>query len=181
MSYKKWVYKYKYLEAECEEVEDRLQKYMVKFNNDFVFKKIEIPNPPPNIETPLEIEDKEIEEEADKEKKTPKKGRELYKKLSKKLHPDKGGNEDDFMSISEMYNEENILGMYIKAEELGIELEDVDLANIENTFDGSCIILEEKTNLKKKTLAWLWATCPPEKKENMKKMFIEKYKLEYRK
>ena len=103
------------------------------------------------------------------------------KKLSKKLHPDKGGNEDDFMSISEMYNEENILGMYIKAEELGIELEDINLANIENTFDGSCIVLEEKTNLKKKTLAWLWATCPPEGKENMKKMFIEKYKLEYRK
>ena len=31
-----------------------------------------------------------------KPKKEPKKGRELYKKISKEVHPDKGGNEDDF-------------------------------------------------------------------------------------
>ena len=30
MSYKKWIYKYKYLKAEVDEVEEKLNKYVIK-------------------------------------------------------------------------------------------------------------------------------------------------------
>ena len=42
MSYKKWVYKYKYLKTEESEFAEKMQKYIIKFYEDFI-----INNPPP--------------------------------------------------------------------------------------------------------------------------------------
>ena len=36
MSYKKWVYKYKYLKTEESEFAEKMQEYTLKFNEDFV-------------------------------------------------------------------------------------------------------------------------------------------------
>ena len=46
MSYKKWVYKYKYLKFEFEEAEDLQKGYTSEFNSLFKFKKPkELPEP----------------------------------------------------------------------------------------------------------------------------------------
>ena len=44
MSYKKWIYKYKYLQAEVEEMEEEMEKYSKEFNKIFILKN-ESPNP----------------------------------------------------------------------------------------------------------------------------------------
>ena len=71
--------------------------------------------------------------------------------------------------------------MYLKAEELGVELEESDLGNIEETFENSCKVIEDKNAIKKQTLAWVWATCPPEGKEALIENIKLNFNLEYRK
>jgi|TARA_R110001592_G_scaffold362465_1_gene676319 hypothetical protein len=182
MSYKKWIYKYKYLLAEQDEIEEKFSEYASEFNKIWANK-----NQPEDLEIKEKSNidwDVELEEDIDQEgepKKEPKKGRDLYKKISKEVHPDKGGNEEDFKEISELYSEENILGMYLKAEELGVELEESDLEDIEETFDKSCAIISEKNLIRHQTLAWIWANCPPEKKEALIEKIKKTYNLEYRK
>ena len=177
MSYKKWIYKYKYLIAEQDEIEEKFSEYATEFKKVWKHSK-------KSDNLPLEKDSKvnwdaEIEEEEPKPKKEPKSGRELYKKISKKVHPDKGGNEDDFKKISELYGEEDILGMYLKAEELGVELKESDLEDVEETFNKSCNIISEKNLTKHKTLAWLWATCLPENREALIENIKKTYNLEY--
>ena len=172
MSYKKWVYKYKYLKYELNETEELKDKYQKDFNSKFTFK---------DKKDPEVVIPKEDELKPNPKKEKNKEIKDLYKKLSKKLHPDKGGNEEDFKEISELYSEENILGMYLKAEELGVELEESDLENIEETFDKSCSIISEKNLLKHQTLAWVWATCPLENKEALIEKIKKTYNLEYQK
>ena len=46
MSYKKWVYKYKYLKTEESEFSEKMQEYTIKFNKDFITN-----NPPPQEAT----------------------------------------------------------------------------------------------------------------------------------
>jgi len=180
MSYKKWIYKYKYLLAEQNEIEEKFTDYSTTFNSFWIDKRTpEIPKieKKSNINWDIDVE----EEYKNGIKKEPKKGRELYKKISKEVHPDKGGDEEDFKEISELYSEENILGMYLKAEELGVELEESDLGNIEETFEKSCKVIEDKNTIKKQTLAWVWATCPPEGKEALIENIKLNFNLEYRK
>lgn len=185
MSYKKWIYKYKYLLAEQDEIEEKFSEYAAEFNK--VWKDKRTPENPhvekkSNINWDIEnVEEDNNDDEEIKPKKEPKKGRELYKKISKEVHPDKGGSEEDFKKINELYSEENILGMYLKAEELGVKLDKSDLENIEETFDKSCATLSEKNLLKSQTLAWVWATCPSENKEALIEKIKKTYNLEYRK
>jgi hypothetical protein len=190
MSYKKWIYKYKYLLAEQDEIEERFSEYASEFNK--VFKRKEEPSKEKKksnidwdsgaedkIEDNEKIDNEEISEEKDKTKKEPKKGRELYKKISKEVHPDKGGNEKDFKIISELYHEGDILGMYLKAEELGVELEDSDLGDAEENFELSCASISEKNMVKMQTLAWVWAKASPEKRKELIIQIKNTYNLEY--
>ena len=39
MSYKKWIYKYKYLKAEADEVKEKMDKYTIEFNKLFISKE----------------------------------------------------------------------------------------------------------------------------------------------
>ena len=177
MSFKKWLYKYKYLQFELEDVESRLQGYMTQFNNYFDLPKKD-PSPPQLDSPPLQQKSEKLEKTP---KNSKKKNKEFYKKLSKKTHPDKGGNKDDFKDINLLYQDDDILGMYLKAEELGIDLEELNIEDDEEIFEKSCKTLEEKAKQKQTTLAWLWGTCPPQNRDNLTKIFKEKYKIEPRK
>lgn len=164
MSYKKWVYKYKYLKTEEEEFAKKMQKFIIQFNKDFVIntpppQEINQDSPPPD--SPLIEENKE----EILEPKPKKKGKDLYKKLSKKFHPDKGGTDDDFKDLNSMYEDENVLGMYVKAEELGLEIEVLDEDELEETFEKTCNSLQEKIDHYVTTAAWRWGIAKEEEKE----------------
>ena len=158
MSYKKWIYKYKYLEAEMDEIQEKMDKYTIKFNNDFIVE------PPPLPTIPESYNDvKDIEELI--ESLPPKKGKELYKELAKEFHPDKGGDEEDFKDLNELYQDENILGMYVKAEEIGLELEELSEEEYKEAFEASCNSLKTKIDFYQTTAAWRWGTVKEEERD----------------
>ena len=159
MSYKKWVYKYKYLKTEEEEFAKKMQEYTIKFNQDFITSPPqETVKNPPNQNSSL------IEEEI-LEPKPNKKGKDLYKELAKEFHPDKGGTDDDFKDLNSMYEDENVLGMYVKAEELGIEIEVKVEEELEETFSKTCNSLQNKIQGYQTTAAWRWGTVNEEQRE----------------
>lgn len=166
MSYKKWIYKYKYLKYDFDETKELREEYIKDFNSKFTFKdkkedKVIIP------------EESELEKPLKKQKN--KKVKELYKKLSKKLHPDKGGNKKDFNELNEFYESENILEMAIKAEELDLEIDNINEYFTDNNFESLCSNLEEQTQFIKTTLAWKWAIATEEEKKSLIILFEQQH------
>jgi|TARA_R110001592_G_scaffold48784_2_gene153055 hypothetical protein len=166
MSYKKWIHKYKYLKYELDEVKNSKEKYQQDFNSKFTFK---------DKKDPEVIIPKEDTIESPSKKQKNKEVKELYKKLSKKLHPDKGGSEDDFKELNNFYKEDNILEMAIKAEELNIEILDSDNLFSDNNFEKLCNNLEEKANFMKSTLAWKWALATEEERKILIVLFEQQH------
>ena len=171
MSYKKWVYKYKYLKSEDEEFSEKMEKYIIQFHKDFKSNK----TPEPELKNPPLQRDEIVEEfeDEDIESKPEKKGKDLYKELAKEFHPDKGGTDDDFKDLNELYQDENVLGMYVKAEELGLDIEVLDEEELEETFEKTCNSLQEKINNYKSTAAWRWGVAKEEEKGFLAQAIVE--------
>ena len=166
MSYKKWVHKYKYLKYELDETKDLKEKYQQDFNSKFTFKD----KKDPEVIIPKE----DIIESSPKKQKN-KEVKELYKKLSKKLHPDKGGNEDEFKELNSFYKDENILEMAIKAEELDIEIPNNNEFFSDDNFEKLCNNLEKKSNHIKNTLAWKWSLATEEERKILIVLFEQQH------
>ena len=71
MSYKKWVYKYKYLKTEEEEFAEKMQMYTIKFNKDFITST----PPPQELTHNSPPQDSSLVEEETLESKQVKKGK----------------------------------------------------------------------------------------------------------
>ena len=74
-----------------------------------------------------------------------------------------------------MYESKDILGMYVKAEELGIEINEDNIENIEQKFQESCNILTTQAEEPKSTAAWVWCTTPKEQKQQVIENFENKF------
>ena len=61
--------------------------------------------------------------------------------------------------------------MYIKAEELGVKVDEDNIENIEQKFQESCNTLTKQVEKSKSTAAWVWANTP----EDQKQQVIEKF------
>lgn len=174
MSYKKWIYKYKYLKAEVDEVNEKMDKYTIEFNKLFTSKQAIEKEKQRQLDIIEFVSSGSLESK--KKSKIPNlPGKNLYKDLSKKLHPDKGGSEDEFIKLSEMYESKDILGMYVKAEELGVNIDENTIENIEQKFQESCNILTEQAEKPKSTAAWIWCNTP----ENQKPRIIKKFESKF--
>lgn len=169
MSYKKWVYKYKYLQVEFEEVKQQKEKYLIEFNRLFAFKD---KKPSQTVKDAIE-ESNKPKPKSPKQKNT----KNLYKKLSKKIHPDRGGSSEEFVKLNELYEEGDLLGMISKAEEYEINTDEFKEDKIELEFEQSCLQLEEKTNELKQTLAWQWGKAQDQDKQGLIDMFENMYGL----
>ena len=174
MSYKKWIYKYKYLKAEVDEVNEKMKKYTTEFNKIFTSKQAIEKEKQRQLDIMKSVNSGSMESNK-KQKITNLPGKNLYKDLSKKLHPDKGGSEEEFIELSEMYESKDILGMYVKAEELGININEDSIENIEQKFQESCNILTAQAEEPKSTAAWVWCTTPEEQKQQVIENFENKF------
>ena len=169
MSYKKWVYKYKYLQAEFEEVNQQKIQYLKDFEKLFTFKD---KKPSQSVKDAIE-ESNKPKPKIPKQKNT----KNLYKKLSKKVHPDRGGSNEEFIELNELYEEGDLLGMITKAEEYDINTDEFKEDKVELEFEHSCWVLEEKTNELKQTLAWKWGISSDKDKQGLIDMFESLYGL----
>lgn len=169
MSYRKWVYKYKYLLAEFEETKEKKQKFLREFEGLFTFRDVK---PPSSVKEAIEESNK-----SKPKKQKPKNTKNLYKKLSKKLHPDRGGSNEEFGELNELYEEGDLLGMLSKAEEYNINTEEYKDEKVEVEFQNSCGVLEMKTEDLKSTLAWKWGVSNDEEKKSLIALFESQYGL----
>ena len=166
MSYKKWIYKYKYLKFELEEIEELKEKYVKDFNSKFTFKD----KNHPDIIKPKQ--DTIIKKP--KTKKHPK-IKELYKKLSKKLHPDIGGDEKKFKELNSLYETNDFLGMAIKAEELDLDIKNFQKEISDEKFLNLCDSLQEQIDKAKSTLSWKWANSNEQEKKILLQIFEQQH------
>lgn len=166
MSYLKWIYKYQYLQEEFKDIKVEEEKNIKEFNDHFSLDEEQSKDSPPKIEELL----------PDKDSKNPGKG--LYKELSKKLHPDRGGNADEFSVISIMYRNHDTIGLFLKAQEHDIEVEKFLNDDLILSFDKSCQLVEKEINNTKNTLSWCWCNASGElDKQNQLKYLKEEFNL----
>lgn len=164
---KKLSHKYEFLKLELEETQEQVDEYGREwaklFGKYFVDKSTEMWM---NTETG-ELRQDLPEEQTVRESK-PEKLKKLYRKLSAKLHPDKGGSPEDFAELKEFYDAHNLLELLKYAGTYDIEY-DVDELD-EQTIEDSCIKISKQIEESKQTFAWLYFTGDKNKKLNVIKM-----------
>ena len=163
MSYKKWIYKYQFLKEDLKDLKDQEQENIKKFNDDFdILDKKEPENNPQPAENlpPSKIPDNP--------------GKPLYKILSKKLHPDKGGDAEEFAEVSIMYRNQNTIGLYLKAESLGVDVEEYLSDDLIKSFEKSCKKVEEECDAITGTISWVWCNADNELDKNTQITWIKK-------
>jgi hypothetical protein len=132
---KKLYHKYEFLSLEIEEMESSIEECKDKWFDDYgeavkespIYKKVDDGSDPDELWE--EVEEKPTKEKSEKLKK-------LYKKLSKKLHPDRGGNEEEFINIKKYYEQSNYFEMTKLADEYDVEydVEESDISKYEQTI-----------------------------------------------
>lgn len=177
---KKLTHKYEFLKLELEEVKEEGDDYQVKWgqlfgkyfadkNSEFWVNEDtgELRKDRPEDETDTD----EIEPKPEK----PKKLRDLYKKLSKHTHPDKGGDEDKFNKVKESYDREDLLALLSLAGQYNIdfEIEEEDQEMVEK----SCLTIENEINNTKSTLSWAYFTGDRSKKKAVLAMMEQQFNI----
>jgi len=165
----KYSLKSKYIQLELEDVESDFNGYLKDFNlffERFIPKKEESPkvddvseywvneetgevkSEEPNINQPLLPE---IQKKADT------KYKKLYKTISIKAHPDRGGTNDDFQKLKSAYDRDNLMEMVELAVKYDIDYE-IDLED-ESLLEKNITQYQMKIEDLKKSMAWVWATA----------------------
>ena len=177
---KKLTHKYEFLKLELEEVKEEGDGYQVKwgqlFGKYFADKNSEFWVNEDTGELRKEKPDEETDIDEIKSKpQKPKKLRDLYKKLSKHTHPDKGGDEDEFNQVKESYDKEDLLALLSLAGQYNVdfEIEDEDQEMVEK----SCLSIENEINNTKSTLSWAYFTGDRSKKKAVLAMMEQQFNI----
>ena len=138
---KKLIYQYRYLKLEESDISEEHSKLVSKFESDF---SEYIPKPEP----------KPQKQEVTKKESVDNNVKKIYKDIAKQLHPDKGGDEEQFKELNERYKSNDLLGVIDYAVENNIEIE-LDESDTHQLLD-SIENLETKIQELKRTLAYVW-------------------------
>jgi hypothetical protein len=168
---KKLYHKYEFLSLEIDEMEQSIEDCKDKWYEDYgesvkespVYKEVDTGEKEDELWE--EVEEKQPKEKSEKLKK-------LYKKLSKKLHPDHGGDEDEFINIKRFYDQSNYFEMTKMADQYDIEydVEESDISKYEQTIQR----LEKKLeDLKFNTIYCFYSGSDTQKKVAAQQ--LEKY------
>tara|TARA_B110000858_G_scaffold5844_2_gene6526 strand:+ start:328 stop:897 length:570 start_codon:yes stop_codon:yes gene_type:complete len=165
---KKLSHKYQFLKLELDDIADSAEDYLSDFNKEFGRYFID-----KNSEVWINEETGEIREDPPapvikKRKKKDPKLKKLYKKLSTFVHPDKGGLDEDFASLKESYDKNDIFGLINLAAQydVNVTLDEEDQQLAEKSILGIQKTIENHTN----TLAWHYCTGNKAKKLQVLKM-----------
>ena len=100
----------------------------------------------------------------------------VFKKLSTKLHPDKGGDKELFQKANEAKENNNLSELLDIANEVNMKIED-DVTMIPILTEKNQIV-EHKIEMIDKSLAWQWYHMDKKEKENAYPVFLEILKKE---
>ena len=146
---KKLVYQYKFLNLEVEELKQQHIQLTSEFEEEF--KDILL-----KAEKQVELNDSKPK---GKKSKTDESVKDIYKKAAKQLHPDKGGNEEEFKELNDRYKSNDLLGVIDVAVDNKIDFDykesDIDLMN--NSIES----VKEQIEDYKNKLAYVWKFGSP--------------------
>ncbi len=152
---KKLVYQYKYLKLDLDELKEQHIELTKQFESEF--SNI--------IDSRDEFFVDDTKKTKKKDKNTDERVKDIYKKAAKHLHPDKGGNEDDFKELNERYKSNDLLGVIDLAVDNKIEFtykeSDVELMN------NSVQTLERQIDEYKNKLCYVWEFGTPMERLNV--------------
>ena len=139
---KKLVYQYKYLKLESDDMFDAHSELVSKFEKEFSGF---IPKPEPTVDD-VSKKKKKIYVDSNVKK--------IYKDIAKQLHPDKGGDEEEFKELTERYKSNDLLGVidYAIENNIDIEINENDEHQLLNSID----VMKGKIKDLKTTLAYVW-------------------------
>jgi len=124
-----------------------------------------------------EIIPKPEQQKYNKEKKKPRKlVNDVFKKLSTKLHPDRGGDKELFQKANEAKENNNLSELLDIANEVNMKIED-DVTMIP-ILEEKNVIVEQSIEMIDKSLAWQWYHMAEKEKENAYPVFLEILKKE---
>ena len=173
---KKLSHKYQFLELELEETEEAVNNYLTEFNKHFGRYFIDKKSEKWINEETGEIRDEPPgKEEKVKRAKKDLKLKKLYKKLSTVLHPDKGGTDEDFATLKEYYDKNNLFGLIKLAADsnINVVLEDED----QELAEKSILAIQNTIKNHRNTLAWHYCTGDRGKKLQVLKMVENQLKI----
>lgn len=166
---RKYKLKYDYLQIEKEEIDEEFIVYKKQFDDIFnkYFNKPEVKEVWVNENTGEVVEEEPTTDAMDFVVKEPVEHKsnsikKLYKSLSKKTHPDWGGDTEKFQRISRAYTESNLIELiyYAGEYELDIEIDPLD----EGILDNNLRDIEKELDTLRNTLVWVWNTGTKEAK-----------------
>ena len=163
-NFKKYIYKYKYLLEEIKDHDTFFQDKIDEWNDLFGEFNVQDPDEHTECDTEHCCQNCTPEEKEEKHPHIKK----LYRKLVRHFHPDKGGDENIFNNVKEAYEENDIIGMFLIAEENNIDIELTD--NMETVIERSVYNLQVKEENKNKTLHALFFKGSDEDKANVIRM-----------
>ena len=169
--FRKFYHRYEYLKLELEETQEEFDEYDKDWNKRFgkYFNKIQ-------TELWINEETGEVRKDIPDKKETkapiPDKLKKLYRKLAPKVHPDRGGDKDEFNEVKEYYEDRDLLGLLSHASkhDIEIELDEEDDKLLEN----SCKKVANKIKFLQSSVIWNFYTG----KDSMKKHCILQMELE---
>jgi hypothetical protein len=153
--------KQSFLESNWEEKNYLFQlKVIPKFHEDF-----------------SEIIPKEEQKRGDERKKRPRKiVNDIFKKLSTKLHPDKGGDKELFQQANEAKENNNLSELLDIANEINVRIEDTE--DMIPILKEKNHITQNKIDMIEKSLAWQWYFYNEEEKNKARPIFLDILKKE---
>lgn len=163
MSYQKYLHKYLYLKEEVKDLKKQEKLNFKEFNEFFSTKEKE-----------KKTTENQVEENLPPPKKPSNPAKPIYRELSKLLHPDKGGDTDEFASISLLYRNSDTIGICLKAEEHGIDIKPYMTEELEKSFEGSCEGIEDEISKIKGTISWVWCNADNELEKDIHLAWIKK-------
>jgi len=154
---KKLTLQYELLRLELEEINEKLDQFgkdwSTRFGKYFVPEEKEMWE---NTETGERRETLPEEVEQTVSKRKDSKLKNLYRKLSTRVHPDKGGSEEAFTKLKEVYEEDDYLALLNLASEYNIDhsFSKDDLALFKKSVESVASTIKEK----KMTMMWQYYT-----------------------
>lgn len=141
---KKLIYQYRYLKLELDELIEQHVKLTIEFESEFS----NILKDDGKIQLPKDKDTKTKSVHTDESVK------DIYKKTAKKLHPDKGGDVEEFKELNKRYKSNDLLGVIDLAVDNKIEI-DLAVDNVE-LMNTSVTSLQTKIEDYKNKIAYVW-------------------------
>lgn len=166
-----------------------IQDEFLNMRKENAAKIAEENDPVPLPEELDEIKDIDSDEENDIEEKEEKVSyiSKLFKKIARFLHPDKTNEKDEkeklqeeYLKVQKYYEEDNLIGLLSKANELNIKIDEIPEEMIK-IIEKNIQTYREKIDLIKRRAAWLWCTAKGNKKEEeeLKRKFYNIWGIKY--